>query len=176
MTFDPTVDQGYLLEGELLGIYPQKPITDIYEYAAWCRTLADRFAELAKNFNEEAAGTIAEIRMQHITSPVYELVGVPNKRATSDLNALKLREERPGIWERALSIKAADAVKLIGEDEIRKQIIKKHGLDVWHRHAHPTITAVRDLLPKEDQAEYITSWYDVDHYEIRPKALPEARE
>ncbi|MDV0442638.1 hypothetical protein [Methanorbis furvi] len=176
MTFDPTVDQGYLLEGELLGIYPQKPITDIYEYAAWCRELADRFAYLAKNFNTEAVAAVAEIRMQQITSDVYELVGVPDKRATSDLNALKLREERPEIWEKALSIKAADAVKLIGEDEIRKQIIKKHGLDVWHRHAHPTITAVRDLLPKEDQADYITSQYGVDHYEVQLKQLPEAKE
>lgn len=176
MTFDPTVDQGYMLEGELLGIFPKKPITDIYEYAAWCRELAERFADLAKYFGEEAAGTIADIRMNQIPSEKYELVGVRETRASSDLNAVKLRNERPEIWEKALSIKPADAVKLIGEDEVKKLIIKKHGKDVWEMNAHPTITNVRKLLPKAEQTEYITSWYDVDHYEVRQKALPEAKE
>lgn len=175
MTFDPTVDQGYLLEGELLGIYPQKPITDIYEYAAWCRELAERFRKLASHYGEEATATLAEIRMNQISSDNYELIGIEATRASSDLNAVKLREEKPEIWEKALSIKPADAVKLIGEDEIRKLIIRKHGKEVWRQNAHPTITNVRKLLPKAEQAEYITSWYDVDHYEVRRKELPEVK-
>lgn len=176
MTFDPTVDQGYLLEGELLGIFPKKPITDIYEYAAWCRLLAERFHDLAKRFEDEASEAHRQIRDEGIPSEKYELVGVREQRATSDLNVRKLKEELREIWEKALSIKPADAVKLIGEDEVKKLIIKKHGKEVWEMNAHPTITNVRKLLTKAEQANYITSWYDVNHYEVQLKQLPEGKQ
>lgn len=170
-----SVDQGSMLEGELLGIYPKKPITDIYEYAAWCRELAERFKELAEYYDQESKDTIRAIEVCDLESDTYELAEEKTGRATSPIQLDVLKQDYPEKWEQSLRIKPDAAAKILGRDEIKKIIIRRYGKEVWQNSAYCSVEVLKGLLPIQERPKYITV-QENKRKVIRRKALPEVRE
>lgn len=142
------------------------------------RDLENFFTELADNARAKATLGINEAVNEGYASDKWDVVPHFADKNTSEVDYDLVKEENRGAWNRAHTMTAADMVKALGEDEVRRKVICLKGLDWFFENSKITIGNLKEQLTKEEQEKYIKKVKKQEGYDIIPKqpALSEAKQ
>lgn len=113
MTYEPLDTDRFVLEALL----PLHPIPlDPYERALWYHNIADICAQLGPHFAGLAQKEIQSIQDKQITSDEYTLQTPVQYIDSVDVS--QLRDRLPQICEQLIHLRAVDAEKILGRDQL----------------------------------------------------------
>lgn len=132
---------------------------DPYELSLWYLELAAIFENCYLHFQREGINLQNAIWDQKVPSENYDIEQIFESRKTTDVNWQKLKEQRPDDYIDCLTLKASDAEKLIGKEELEALVIDIKGVDTFLRSANPSLGKLRKILPKPILKDYITEYF-----------------
>ena len=130
-----------------------------FEKVIYLEKLAKSIYDIYLRANEYREDILRGLEVQHDEN--YQVVPVFDARKTTDILEDELKNDNPELYKRCLSITAANAAKILGEDFLMKSCLKYGGEERTMLACKLTLGNMKKNMSKEEFEKYTREHYKV---------------